>query len=242
MNTKYTLVLSSCLIFAAVSIYTRQNYRLCFPPPNHINSFEDSSTEDMLALNFGIRRLFADLWFVRLMQYYGTPENGEPSVLNGDMTLEQFRLYGGGRYPRFFPMATHILQLDPYFKNAVLYSAACLAFNLAQPDRAISILNAALVYSPREWKFLTMLAAIGYSKAENPQKVAQSFMPLIKEDDCPVMIKQLAAFLNKKAENYANAYTIYLDIFRTSKEEHYVKNAEREMRKLELFFESRKRK
>ena len=65
-------------------------------------------------------------------------------------------------------------------------------------------------------------------------------MPLIKENDCPVMIKQLAAFLNKKAGNYANAHAIYLNIFKTSKDAQYVKNAEKEILKLELFLKSEK--
>ncbi|MCK5357020.1 MAG: hypothetical protein KAJ48_01380, partial [Elusimicrobiales bacterium] len=93
-------------------------------------------------------------------------------------------------------------------------------------------LNLSLEYLPKEGKYLTMLAAIGYSKSENPTKVASSLMPLIKESDCPVMVKQLVAFLNKKAGNYANAYKIYLNIAETSKDKYYVENAMKELQKM----------
>ncbi len=232
IKRRYTLVALSSALFLATSFHIGQNYKLFFSPPNHIKAFKTSTAGDALALNLGMRRLFADLWFVRLMQYYGTPEDG--LSIYKPMTKEQAEVYGAGKYPHFFSMAEHIIQLDPYFKNAVLYSAASLAFNLNQPEPAIRLLNLALEYLPKEWKYLTMLAAIGYSKAENPNKVASSLMPLIKESDCPVMVKQLVAFLNKKAGNYANAYKIYLNIAETSKDESYVKNAIKELQKMKL--------
>jgi hypothetical protein len=232
ITREYGLIALSTIVFFAVSFNVGRNYKLFFPPPNHIKAFKGSTAGDALALNLGMRRLFADLWFVRLMQYYGTSEDG--LSIHKPMTKNQAKLYGTGRYPYFFPMAEHIIQLDPYFKNAVLYSAACLAFNLNQPEPAMRLLNTALEYLPKEWKYLTMLAAIGYSKAENPAKVASSLMPLIKEADCPVLVKQLVAFLNKKAGNYKNAYKIYLNIAETSKDKNYVENAIKELHKMEL--------
>ena len=232
IQKKCGLIVLSPMIFLSVSFYIEQDYKLFFPAPNQLKSFKTSTAGDALALNFGIRRLFADLWFVRLMQYYGTSEDG--ISIHKPMTREEAELYGTGKYPDFFSMAEHIIQLDPYFKNAVLYSAACLAFNLDQPELAIKLLNLALEYLPKEWKYLTMLAAIGYSKAENPGKVATSLMPLIKESDCPVMLKQLVAFLNKRAGNYPNAYKIYLNIAETSKDTFYVENAIKELHKMKL--------
>ncbi|MEA3307623.1 MAG: hypothetical protein U9Q34_07545 [Elusimicrobiota bacterium] len=232
IKNKYALVALSCTLFFAASFNVRQNYKLFFPPPNQIKAFQSSTVEDVLALNLGARRLFADLWFVRLIQYYGTPEDG--LSIYKPMTKERAERYGKGKYPHFFPMSKHIIHLDPYFKHAVLYSAGCLAFNMNRPKPAIELLDLALVYLPKEWKYLTMLAAIGYSKAENPGKVASALMPLINESDCPVMVKQLVAFLQKTAGDYVNAYKIYQDIAQTSKDEFYVKNAIKEMHKMRV--------
>jgi len=97
---------------------------------------------------------------------------------------------------------------------------------------AEELLRYALKYSPREWKYLNMLAAIGYSKSKNPTAVFEAIEPILKDPDCPVMLKQLAAFLNKKSGNYAAAAAIYADIAATSRDEAYVKNARRELEKL----------
>ena len=76
---------------------------------------------------------------------------------------------------------------------------------MARPEEAVSLLNGALIYRPKEWKYVALLAAIGYSKAKNPAKVSELITPLIMEPDCPVMIRQLAAFLNKRMGNYSAA-------------------------------------
>jgi tetratricopeptide (TPR) repeat protein len=203
-----------------------------FPSPDKIREVRQSAEGDALALSLGLRRLAADLWFIRLMQYYGTPElEWEPVPLLKKKDPSQ--TYGAGRYPDFLPMARHILALDPYFSNACLYAAGSLAFNISRPEEAISLLNIARIYNPKEWKFVTLLAAIGYSTAKNPEEVAKTITPLIMEPDCPVMLRQLAAFLNKKAGNYRAAYLIYKTILETTKDKFYLENAAKELAKLE---------
>ena len=215
-----------------------KNYSSPFPPAQLIKEVRASAAEDALALSLGLRKLAADVWFIRMMQYYGTSEfepkcEHEEGVHYHDGALCEGIHFGDGRYPELLGFARHILALDPYFLNAGLYAGASLAFNLSRPEEAVSLVNWALIYTPREWKYVTLLAAIGYSKAENPAKVAQMIAPLLTEPDCPVMIRQLAAFLNKKAGNYAAAYAIYNTILNNTRDSFYIKNAEKEMAKLD---------
>lgn len=213
-----------------------------FPPPSAIREVRRGASEDALALGLGLRRLAADLWFIRLMQYYGTeepersgeeaeeavdPGHGEP----GHHCAHEH--FGEGRYPEFASLARHILALDPYFTNAGLYAAGSLAFNMNRPAEAVELLNEALLYRPKEWKYLTLLAAIGYSRASDPSGVLASIEPLLNEPDCPVMLRQLAAFLNKKAGRYRTAYLIYASMLTTTKDRFYLENARREMARLE---------
>lgn len=220
------------------------SYRSPFPPPSEMRPQQAGATGDMIALAAGARRVFADLWFVRLMQYYGTREvreaGSEPGHeghshavdAGGREHCDHGADYGKGSYPLFLPLARHVLEVDPSFSAACLYGAASLAFNLERPAEAEELLRYGLKYSPREWRYLTVLAAIGYSKAKDPAAVAASITPLLKDPDCPVMLKQLAAFLNKRAGNFAAAAAIYADIAATSKDEPYVLNARRELEKL----------
>ncbi len=232
------------LAWTAGGLLSSASYRPVFPPPPEIRVPADGAAGDMLALAFGARRLFSDVWFIRLMQYYGTPElgDGEQSgeydwLVPGprseaERARHEAAMNGEGRYPEFLSRSLHVLQIDPYFAAAGLYSATALAFNMNRPSEAEELLRYALKYSPREWKYLNVLAAVGYSRSSDPAAVASSIAPLLKDPDCPVMLKQLAAFLNKRSGNFAAAAAIYADIAATSRDQAYVKSAEKELRLL----------
>jgi tetratricopeptide (TPR) repeat protein len=242
----WTAPLAAALALAAGAVSLRASPS-GYPPPSEIRVPAQGAAGDMFALAFGARRLFADAWFVRLMQYYGSreigpsreeaagdnhgPAHGGPVHVHGPH-CDHGGDFGTGNYPRFLPMALHVLELDPYFTSAALYGAASLAFNMERPAEAREVLSYALKYSPKQWQYLSMLAAIGYSKETDPASVAAQIAPILKEPDCPVMLKQLAAFLNKRAGNYRAAAEIYLDIAATSRDGFYVENARRELEKL----------
>ena len=238
MGARRLLLPAAAALCWAAACFAAAPFRSPFPPPYELRTPLDGASGDMMALAAGARRLFADLWFVRLMQYYGTKEfAGEvevpPELLKAMPGADADDLaYGRGKYPSFLPLARHILEVDPYFSAAGLYGAGALAFNMDRPAEAEELLNFGLKYSPKEWRFLTLLAAIGYSKAKDPAAVAATIRPLLKDPDCPVMLKQLAAFLNKRAGNYAAAAAIYADIAATSKDGAYVANAKKELEKL----------
>lgn len=221
MRAGLALPAAALVAWGAGGFAARSAYRSPFPPPGEIRVPAEGAAGDMFSLAFGMRRLFADLWFVRLMQYYGTSE-----LPPGE---EEEHHLGEGKYPEFLPRARHVLEIDPGFTAAALYGAGSLAFNMNRPEEAEELLSYALKYSPKEWKYLSVLAAIGYSKAKDPAAVAASIAPLLKDPDCPVMLKQLSAFLNKKNGNFAAAAAIYADIAATSHDAFYVNNARREL-------------
>ncbi|OIO05252.1 MAG: hypothetical protein COX65_09580 [Elusimicrobia bacterium CG_4_10_14_0_2_um_filter_56_8] len=218
--------------------FAARNFRSPFPPPSEMRVPAAGATGDMLALALGARRLFSDVWFIRLMQYYGTVEvhddkepqaRGAAEPAGHEGHHHEHGEFGTGNYPEFFSRARHVLEVDHSFVAAGLYGAASLAFNMQRAGEAEELLRYGLRYSPREWKYLSVLAAIGYSKADNPAAVAQAIAPLLKDPDCPVMLKQQAAFLNKKQGNYALAAAIYADILATSHDEAYVNNARKQL-------------
>ncbi len=227
--TRLALPAAALLAWSAGAVVSYGYYHSPFPPPSEIRTPAAGAAGDMFALAFGARRLFADVWFIRLMQYYGTPELQEGETESSEEAHE--RINSAGRYPDFLARARHVLEIDPGFVMAALYGTGSLAFNMGRPAEAQELLEYALKYSPREWKYLNVLAAIGYSKAEDPAAVAGAITPILKDPDCPVMLKQQAAFLNKKIGNYAAAAAIYADIASTSRDMAYVRNAERELQK-----------
>jgi hypothetical protein len=230
MAVRYPLLAAALLAWGAGTCVSRGTLpEASFPPPSEVRVPEAGAGADLVGMALGTRRLMADLWFIRLMQYYGTPELLEDAPPGYDADGKDL---GKGKYPEFPARARHILELDPGFASAGLYAAGSLAFNMDRPEEAEALLNFALKYRPREWKYLSLLAAIGYSKARNPAEVAAAIRPILKDPDCPVMLKQLAAFLNKKAGDFAAAAAIYADIAATSRDAAYVANARRELARI----------
>jgi hypothetical protein len=233
---QYLLLPAALLAWLAGGLAASGAYVPHYPPPYEIRVPASGAAGDMFSLALGARRLFADLWFMRLMQYYGTQEDidGEEEECQEHPGQHHHHhgMNGEGNYPEFLPRARHILELDPHFSTAGLYGAGALAFNLDRPAEAQELLNFGIKQAPREWKYPLLLAAIGYSKATEPMKIAEAIRPVLSDPDCPVMLKQLAAFLNKKAGNLAAAAAIYADIAATSKDTAYVANARRELAKL----------
>lgn len=223
-------------LFLSLAFVCGRSYAPPFLPAGEIRPFKDSSLSDVLFLSLGMRRLAAEIWFIRLMQYYGTSEHPEEEG-EGRGHHHHEADYGSGAYPDFFQRSRHILDLDPYFTHACLYSAGALAFNLGHPDEAVELIRRVKGYVPGEWKYDAYLAAIGYSKAKNPGMVADILTPVVKDPQCPVMVKQLVAFLNKRAGRYREAAEIYRDIMLNSKDPGYIPNARRELEKLKLLLD-----
>ncbi|MBI4056349.1 MAG: hypothetical protein HY399_02255, partial [Elusimicrobia bacterium] len=119
--TSTLLYLFTSLFLLYMTTPLSKNFSLPFPSPQDIRMKASEAVRDIAFLSLGMRRLGADVEFIQLMQYYGTSEE-EQEHHRHDLK------YGAGNYPEFFVRARHILDLDPYYRNACLYAAGVLAF------------------------------------------------------------------------------------------------------------------
>jgi|GEM_PF-776855 len=277
MKRFFALAAVCAAVFCAAQ-FAALRQKAVYPGAGQFFVEPDSAVEDAGLLSLGLRRMGADIAFIRLMQYYGTPEieSNDSSVplppvaheahadedhdhdeaahaghhhhhhddYNGPITPQYMRFraysmyglnkysepkYDGGSYPEFLERAKHVISLDPYFSFAALYSAGALAFNLGRSAEAVEVLRLAKQYNPSEWKYDSYLAAIGYSKAQDPAKIAEILDRVVRDPECPVLVKQQVAFLNKRLKNYRRAYEIYADIAAASKDGNYVSNAKKQL-------------
>lgn len=215
-------------------------HRPPLPPVSEIREVRRSAAEDAAAVSLGVRRLFADVWFIRLMQYYGTRESvhdarieehhahqhADGSVCSHGAGWEK------GNYPEFVPLALHVMELDPYFHSAVLYAAGSLAYNLDKPGEARELLELAIKRAPREWRYHSLLAAVVYND-EDPGEIVKLLLPVVRQPDCPTMLKNQTAILSMRAGDRATAAEIYRDIAENAPEAEYVERARRELAELE---------
>ncbi len=211
---------------AALNGATRQ----VLPPPPPIDVRIVSAENDVLSdagfLSLGMRRDAADLGFIHLMLYYGTPQAGLP-----ENVVEN----GGGDYPEILPRARQILNLDPHFEYAVIYSAGSLAFNLKRTNEAVELLNEAIALNPGSVRFHALLAAVGVKNRRNradTEQILKFLAPVLASKDCPTFLKSMAAFLNAQIGKKREAVALYRDILATTTDAGYRRLAQLMIEKL----------
>lgn len=189
--------------------------------------------EDLAFLGLGMRRQAADLHFIRLLQYYGSPEEAE----EGHADLEHHGHphggdYGGGVYAEIYPRALRFLELDPYFRYGALYAAGALAFNLNRPEQAVELLRQALARDPRAWRYHLYIAAIAYRKEQEFGKLVAVLEPALGDPDCPAMLKVILGGIYVKLGNREKAVALYRDIGENSRDPEYRTLARQRLEKL----------
>lgn len=186
----------------------------------------DSAVEDAALFGLGMRRLAADLNLVRLLVYYGTPE--EAGVIVEEPGSHPFtgmehveKSWGGGVYPEMASRAERILDIDPGFTYVALYTAGALAFNLNRPGDALAVLRYALARDPDNFELKEYVAAVGFHEHGNREEVARILEPMLSKPDCPTMIKSMMASLYLRMGRRAKAISLYRDILETSRDAGY---------------------
>lgn len=219
-------VLCALVLGAILNASIYKAFRPPFPPITSVQLSSEDALQSTVLLSLGMRRLAADLAFIQLLMYYGTPEpgdegsHGESSHHEGGPPPPHQKLEGG-IYAEIGPRVRRILQLDPYFVYAPLLGAGALGFNLNRPDEALEILRFAADWSPRQWKYRAYTAAIGFHKAGNPDLVIRELTPVLADPDCPTLLKNMVAFLNRRLGRREEAVRIYQDILRSRDPAYY---------------------
>lgn len=208
-------------------------YRPPFPDPSGIRVPRGEAIQNGALLSLGMRRLAADLSFIRLLMYYGTPEEREEDDHAHPHGVAH--QWGSGHYPDMLPLATRIIELDPAFTFVPVYAAGALAFNLDRPDEAMSMLTRASGLlppdDPVQWKYRVLVAGIGFHKKGDAERVLAEVSPILGDPNCPTLIKNMMAFLNRRLGRRDEAVRLYREILR-SKDASYRHIAERALKEL----------
>lgn len=217
------------ILFFVPAFLLSMSFVYPYPPIGSFHIAELKPIISITALNLGLRKVGADLLFIDLLQYYGTPEipQGAKVHVHDDghghkhIHYEGEPEFGYGNYPLFYSYAREILFLDPYFKNAVLYSCGALAFNLKRIDEAAALLKTAMLYSS-DPQYYKMLAALAAKNSKNRKDLASILYEIAMKPETPVLIKNSAAWANKQSGSIDRANEIYRLILKTTKDQYYI--------------------
>lgn len=232
---KWVLIVAAAGFFAA----QRASFRLYtshYPNVEELVLREDA-VRDFASVMMGMRRLGADLAYVQMLQYYGEEEELDPHQ-NRAYAFDQLHHQGGGHYPRLYECFLRIQRLDPYFRSSTLYGSGALAFNLERPDEAIALLTEAVKRDPKFWRYALYIGAIGYKKAQQPERMIPLLEQAVQYADCPAQVKNILGNLYKKLKAWDKAIAVFANMAETTRDPADKSTAERQIR--EILQESQK--
>lgn len=218
-------------------------------------SMEVYAAQDMAMVVNGARRWGADMAFIQLLQYYGSPENSNPNHSRGwrrkskplhdqhDEHEGHVHLHLGsegnadatnrpsGAFPQLLEYTLRAGNLDPRFHFLYLFSSGALAFNLNRGEDAMLALEAGIRGDPSFWRYRLYQGAIAFRKNQEIEKAIANLEEAIRDPDCPSMVKNILGNIYIKQGNYARAKEIYQNLL-DSRDPSYVEFAEQQLRKL----------
>ncbi|MFH1724759.1 MAG: hypothetical protein ABII00_09070 [Elusimicrobiota bacterium] len=222
--------LAAAALLLGLNAATRDTVRLPYPAPSEMRLAADDAVTSASLLSLGMRRLAADIAFVRLLIYYGTAEYHGPGHHHAHHHWGGPE-YGCGLYAQIGPRALRILDLDPFWSYPLLYGAGALAFNLERPDEGVALLKEGLAYRPRDPEFLAYMAAIAFHEKGDMARVITELTPVMREPDAPTMLKNMVAFMNERLGRKVEAARLYREILE-SRDESYHESALRALNRL----------
>lgn len=215
---------SRCLLWSVVPLFLllsvaalEKRTRYPFPPMTELVP-NTPSLVHLGGILAGLRRLTADIAWIQVLQYYGTPESTASHELRHHREEAE---YGRGAYAKFFGLCQRVVRIDPYFSYAYLYGAGVLAWNLERPEEAIVLLQEGVQRLPHYWRFHMYLAAIAYKQRNEYAKMRNLLEETVKQPDCPNVIRSILANLYKTEKRYPEALRLWIQILDTSDPEYH---------------------
>lgn len=208
--------------FVFILLFSVNGDSAYFPEITSFSKILKEPVDAIFALSLGIREAYSDILYIRLLQYYGTNEEGEGVFFD----------YGSGKYPLFYQKAFEIALINPYFKNAIMTASGALAFNLKRTYQGISILRFALSYDKENYNYILLLSAIlTYQSRKNIYdfKLLSELYEISIRNDSPIMLVNITAFLLKNAKKYDMALKLYKIIIERSNDKFYIENAKKQI-------------
>lgn len=181
------------------------------------------SSETLLRhLSLGYEGLLADIYWTRVIQYYGREHLSKHS---------QFQLLG--------PLLRITTTLDPHLLVAYRFGAIFLAerppAGAGQPQEALQLLRRGIVDNPGYWRFWEDLGFIYYWNLHDYAAAARTFNIGSQRPGAAIWMKTLAAAVATKGGGIRTSQILWSQIYRTAENDSMRENAREHLAALKAF-------
>jgi tetratricopeptide (TPR) repeat protein len=133
-------------------------------------------------------RVAADWAYIDCLQYLGNNENRND-----------------GRYRQTEALYREVLWLDPSFHHAVREGGSVLGWNQRRVDEALRYMQDAIRFDPGHQRLHLYLAALAYSKADDPAQAVEVLRPELLRPDVPELLLRIVGNIYLKEKDWDGA-------------------------------------
>ncbi len=218
--------LISIIILAAVLFNLRttieDRYIYPFSPLVTMKYVDDNPYLELGAVFFGLRSLAADIVWIKTLQYYGGPTEGETRAEHDQHLAEEahgehhHNLHDADNtaYRKLYALCTRAVWLDPYYFHVYYIGSGALGFVQERYEEAAALLKEGVVwnYNPNSihyWRMNYALAALGYEKIKDYKKVIAILEKMIDPADSPLILLRVLANTYEKNAEYRKSINMW---------------------------------
>lgn len=180
------------------------------------------SPETLKALALSYDSLLADLYWIRVVQYYGGT---------------RLSIDPGKRYDLLYPLLDLTTSLDERFNIAYYYGSTFLAEappgGPGRPDLAIALLEKGLRAQPDKWEFAQWIGFVHYWWRQDYEEAAAWFTRAAKFPGAPVWMAPLAASTLAQGGSRQASRILWQQIAQTAEDEWFRNDARRQLQKID---------
>lgn len=166
----------------------------------------------MRAMSLEYAPLMADIYWTRVVQYYGNKH------LRKQANLELL-----------WPLLDITTTLDPNLLVAYRFGAVFLSQappgGAGRPDQAVELINRGIKANPEYWRLYQDLGFVYYFDLKDYKKASEAFQEGGKKPGAQIWMKVMAAKIAAEGESYSTSYFLWKDIYDTATDPSMKKNA-----------------
>lgn len=171
-----------------------------------------SSTKVMKAMSLEYAPLVADIYWTRVVQYYGSKSERRQETLES-----------------LWPLLDLATTLDPNLLPAYHFGSTFLAepkpAGAGQPERAVELIERGIKKNPEQWRLYQDLGNIYYFALKDNRKASQAYVDGSKVLGAAPWMKLMAARIVERGDSRETSRYLWTEIFQSSQDPSIKENA-----------------
>ena len=232
-----TVTLVAVLLAAAVQLQAARERAYQANDPTDASIYLRSGLA-LRRLTGAYNALFADVYWIRAIQYYGgNKQRIDPQGPRGSIGAVPPPSTAADGYPLLYPLLDITTTLDPRFNIAYRFGAIYLAEpyprGAGRPDLAIALLEKGLKERPDKWEYLEDIGFVHYWFRHDFHAAADWFRKASDVPGAPWWLRSLAATTLAQGGDRRSSRAMWIAILQSAELDWLRRDAERRLLQLQ---------